>query len=322
MGGVRRKHDKRVRKLRKNMNGYQLCSIQKKVQRVHRLVALAFLGSPPSAKHSVDHINRKKDDNRAVNLRWATSSQQCHNRRRPKKKLLRVLRKSEENSTEYDNVMHAAYALQTDLNLKAKHYSVHLSIARAINRGKRYNGYRWEYICEKPSGRVAAIPSIPRYAASECGMIRDLYGRWGRGGVNMGYNVVAVMIDGVSRARFVHRLVAETFCAGWSEQNNVCNHVNGCKTDNRASNLEWTTPSENAIHAYATGLNPGRSGRKINQYDKDSGELIKTHWSVMSAAREVSGSDSNLAQCCNGKKWISKGFKWGWYVDNEEQSTI
>ena len=295
---------------------------KKKGQRVHRLVALAFLGSPPSTKHSVDHINRQRDDNRVVNLRWATARQQCHNRRRLGKKPLRVLRKSEEDSKEYDNVMDAANALKTDLNLKAKHYSVHLSIANAINWGKRYKGYRWEYICEKPKGRTATIPSLPRYAASECGMIRDLYGRWGRGGVSMGYNVVGVRINGVRHSRFVHRLVAETFCAGQSEENNVCNHINGCKTDNRSSNLEWTTPSENSKHAYATGLNPGRPGRKINQYDDSTGVLIKTHVSVMSAAREVSGSDSNLAQCCNGKTRKSKGFKWGWYVDNEEQNEI
>lgn len=326
MGGVRRKHDKRVVKTKSNPGGYRECSLfvdkRSTCQRVHRLVALAFLGSPPSKKHSVDHINRKKDDNRAVNLRWATAKQQCNNSRRPEKKLLRVLRKSGENSTEYDNVMDAAHALQTDLNLKSKHYSVRNSIEKAAVSGKRYKGYKWEYVCEMPTGRVATIPSLPRYAASECGMIRDLHGRWRKGRVRLGYNVVGVMIDGVNRARPVHRLVAETFCAGRSEQKNVCNHINGCKTDNRSSNLEWTTQRANIKHAYATGLNPGRSGRKINQYDKDSGILIKTHFGVNSAAREVSAHHSNLVMCCNGKILTSVGFKWGWYVDNEQQSEI
>lgn len=46
---------------------------------VHRLVALAFLGKPPTRKHVVDHKNGKKTDNRATNLEWVT---QAENRRR------------------------------------------------------------------------------------------------------------------------------------------------------------------------------------------------------------------------------------------------
>ena len=325
MGRVRRKHDKRVRKTYVNMGGYPKCSVvvtkgKSKRASVHNLVALAFLGSPPSKKHSVDHINRNKEDNRAVNLRWATSSQQNRNARRPGKKLLPVLRKSGEDSREYDNILDAAYALKTDLNLNAKHYSVHTSIAAAIKSGKRYKGYKWEHVCERPTGRIATIPSLPRYAASECGMIRDLFGYWKRGAVKSGYNVSNVMINGLKHVRFVHRLVAETFCAGHSEKNNVCNHINGCKTDNRSSNLEWTTPSGNIKHAYATGLNRNNC-RKINQYDTSTGVLVKTHVSVMSASREVSANHHDLRACCEGRQKTAYGFKWR-YVRSEEDSVV
>jgi hypothetical protein len=47
---------------------------------VHRLIALAFHGAPPSDRHSVDHINRDKLDNRAANLRWACPVVQARNR--------------------------------------------------------------------------------------------------------------------------------------------------------------------------------------------------------------------------------------------------
>jgi hypothetical protein len=39
---------------------------------VHRIVAFAFLGSPPSERHVVDHIDTNGTNNRADNLRWVT----------------------------------------------------------------------------------------------------------------------------------------------------------------------------------------------------------------------------------------------------------
>ncbi len=39
---------------------------------IHRIVAFAFLGSPPSDKHVVDHIDGDRRNNRVENLRWVT----------------------------------------------------------------------------------------------------------------------------------------------------------------------------------------------------------------------------------------------------------
>jgi hypothetical protein len=40
--------------------------------RVHRIVATAFHGVPPSKEHVVDHIDTNKQNNRPENLRWVT----------------------------------------------------------------------------------------------------------------------------------------------------------------------------------------------------------------------------------------------------------
>jgi hypothetical protein len=42
---------------------------------VHRLVALAFIGDPPTAAHDVNHKNGVKTDNRPDNLEWATCAE-------------------------------------------------------------------------------------------------------------------------------------------------------------------------------------------------------------------------------------------------------
>lgn len=46
---------------------------------VHIMVAEAFLGPKPSPHLSVDHINRKRHDNRYSNLKWATAKDQRRN---------------------------------------------------------------------------------------------------------------------------------------------------------------------------------------------------------------------------------------------------
>lgn len=41
-------------------------------ERVHRIVATAFLGEPPTKQHVVDHIDTNRHNNRPSNLRWLT----------------------------------------------------------------------------------------------------------------------------------------------------------------------------------------------------------------------------------------------------------
>lgn len=51
----------------------------------------------------------------------------------------------------------------------------------------------------------------------------------------------------------VHRCVLEAFNPTITNNLQV-NHIDGNKLNNRLSNLEWCTDSENKLHAYANGL--------------------------------------------------------------------
>jgi hypothetical protein len=46
---------------------------------VHVFCTLAFVGARPSPDQSVDHIDRKKNNNRSDNLRWCTAEEQSQN---------------------------------------------------------------------------------------------------------------------------------------------------------------------------------------------------------------------------------------------------
>ncbi len=70
---------------------------------------------------------------------------------------------------------------------------------------------------------------------------------------NCGYVEVRLSKNSKSATKFIHSLLAQTFIPNINNRGEV-NHINGIKTDNGLSNLEWVTHSENVMHAYSTGL--------------------------------------------------------------------
>jgi hypothetical protein len=68
-----------------------------------------------------------------------------------------------------------------------------------------------------------------------------------------GYIVVQLWRDGQYRQFLVHVLVAAAFLGPCPDGYEV-NHKHGDKADNRASELEYMTRSDNNKHAYTTGL--------------------------------------------------------------------
>lgn len=70
LGRVRK--DGVLREFIKPVQGYYKTKINGMPQFIHRLVAYTFLYKYPFLTH-VDHINRKKLDNRLCNLRWVTA---------------------------------------------------------------------------------------------------------------------------------------------------------------------------------------------------------------------------------------------------------
>ena len=109
----------------------------------------------------------------------------------------------------------------------------------------------------------------------------------------------------------LHRLVAQTFLPNL-EKKPVVNHIDGNKTNNVVSNLEWCTCAENNLHNYKAGLNKGHK-RKVVQYDLEMNE-IKQFDSIKDASKELNICYTSIKAVLCNKQNKAGGFFWK-YLD-------
>lgn len=93
------------------------------------------------------------------------------------------------------------------------------------------------------------------YSVEETGKVfSHIHNKYLKGRIQRGYYKVGLYDhNGVMHEKAIHILVATYFVDNPFNYPEV-NHLNGNKLDCAATNLEWTTTSGNAIHAYQLGL--------------------------------------------------------------------
>jgi hypothetical protein len=124
-----------------------------------------------------------------------------------------------------------------------------------------------------------------------------------------GYCYVCLQKNGMKSNHLVHRLIAIHFVAN-NENKKTVNHKNGIKDDNRISNLEWSTQSENQIHAYKKGLQKRAFGTERGKACKLNEEKVREIKLMLSQgftqkdiAVKYSVDQSNIS-------WIKRGLTW------------
>lgn len=120
--------------------------------------------------------------------------------------------------------------------------------------------------------RWKPIDGYPNYEVSDLGRVRrsepgplTWVGRILHGSDQLGYRRVSLLRDGNVDRHTIHRLVLSAFGPPAPSEDHECNHIDGDRANNRVSNLEWVTSSENTRHAIDVGLQRIRYGEELPQ---------------------------------------------------------
>lgn len=130
--------------------------------------------------------------------------------------------------------------------------------------------YRYDWYKDDGSEVFVDVVENPNYQVSNHGqLLNKKTGKIVQGSfTNKGYIRARLNWDnGNSRTYAIHRLIAHAFYALDKVDDLDVNHINGDKSNNNLSNLEWCTRSENMKHAYSTGLAVMSNEAKIHHRD-------------------------------------------------------
>lgn len=183
--------------------------------RLHRLVCEIFNGNPPENKNIVDHINRVRNDNRAINLRWVSQKENTLNK------------SNTINNDKKNNIIEKYMKLD-------KPDEIFKIIKNSIYNFENYSVSNYGKILNNKTNKLLK-PTL----TDEGYLITQL----------INYK------DKDRKKFFIHRLVCEFFNNKLNNDDIVVNHINEIKYDNYYKNLEWVNIKKNNQHSKNIKIN-------------------------------------------------------------------
>ncbi len=119
------------------------------------------------------------------------------------------------------------------------------------------------------------------------------------------YYYVDISVYGVKKRIIIHKAVMRNFVGNPTKAKPHINHIDGNRINNRLSNLEYCSPSENMAHAYRIGLRSAsgdKNGRsKITE--RQALSIIRSNMDAQSLAAKYNLSVKHVMAMKKGTFW-------------------
>lgn len=296
---------------------------------VHRLIYETFKGKIPDG-YEIDHVDRVRHNNKLNNLRCVTKVENIKNRTLPKNiKGRKIVQLTPEliYVNEFCSMIEALQYIGTTTNTKAiknicEHSRTMIRAKSNMDKYKKYKNYIWMFSEDYFDLTLNKNENEIWIELIIDGMIM-LFSNYGRaqypnGEITCGTpdsldknkdSYLTIIIN--KKTYRIHRLVMNAFNPINNSENLVVNHINGIKSDNRITNLEWATHSENSEACRAIGL------IRYSVNDDMSHNLISTFSSYKKAYLETGYNHRKIEKLCKLGEKDDSGFYWK-YCDTQK----